>query len=41
VLARIRAVDHDVLRFHIRLSRWQKLRVLGSAVVGASMPSEF
>jgi len=41
VLARIRAVDHDVLRFHIRLSRWQKLQILGSAVVGTGMPSDF
>ncbi len=41
VLARIRAVDYDVLRFHIRLSRWQKLQVLGAAVVGTSMPADF
>jgi squalene synthase HpnC len=41
VLARIRAVDFDVLRFHIRLSRWQKLQVLSSAVVSTSMPAEF
>lgn len=41
VLARIRAVDHDVLRFQIRLSRWQKLRILGSAMVGTGMPAEF
>ena len=41
VLARIRAIDHDVLRFHIRLSRWQKLQVLGSALVGTEMPVDF
>lgn len=41
VLARIRTVDYDVLRFHIRLSRWQKLQILGSAVVGTSMPAGF
>ncbi len=41
VLARIRAIDHDVLRFHVRLSRWQKLRVLGSALVGTEMPGDF
>ncbi|MHC4814263.1 MAG: squalene synthase HpnC [Planctomycetota bacterium] len=41
VLARIRAVDHDVLRYHIRLSRWQKLRILGSALVGTGMPRDF
>lgn len=41
VLGEIRHQDHDVLRKHIRLSRWAKIGVLGRALLSSKMPRGF
>jgi phytoene/squalene synthetase len=41
VIGHLRRLDHDPLATHIRLTRGEKLRAVGGALLSSKMPGEF